>query len=823
MKKVITCVIVSVMGFSFSSMTAQNEQILHIAGQTFVDLNKDGKLQPYEDTRLSASQRAEDLLSRMTIEEKKQIVMGTGMAGFEMLVGFNKLNPIVPVDKSEYLLPGSAGTTMPMPQHGLPAIVFTDGPAGVRISPTRKDDDRTFYATGFPVGVSLAASWDANLAETVGKALGNEVLEYGSDIQLAPALNIMRNPLCGRNFEYYSEDPVMSGLIAVAMTKGLQENGAGVSLKHFAANNSEKNRMGLNVNVSQRALREIYLRGFEIAVKESNPATIMSSYNKINGVYTSASYDLLTTILRNEWGFKGLVMTDWFGGFDGVSNLTTQKDSEKQEWDNYTSEQIKAGNDLLMPGIIPQLNFMTADLQTGVLTEQDLNICAKRVLEAIFLSPRMNGHIPSNKPNLQEHASLARNAAAEGMVLLENRQNTLPMNQKVKNVALFGSLSYDFVVGGTGSGNVNKAYTVPLSDGLVGAGYSLDKNLKNIYQPFVKAETERVNSMRKKDPFMLIPLMPQPQISDAHITESAKQNDIALITIGRSSGEMGDRTLDADFNLTSEELALINNVSKIFHAQNKKVIVVLNVGGAIETASWRDKTDAVVMAWLPGQEAGNAVADVLSGKTSPSGKLPMTFPMKYEDIPYSSPEYFQGLPLDKPTEVMYKEGIYVGYRYFDTFKVKPAYEFGYGLSYTNFKYEAPSVSSNEFNNEIRISVDVKNTGRVAGKEVVQLYLSAPTGAIDKPSKELKAFAKTKLLKPGEKQTLSFVLKAKDLASFNPQQSAWIADRGTYLVGLASSSLNNQQQLTFNLPETLVVEKVHNVLNNKANFTDMKPL
>lgn len=818
MKKIFINVVL--FSFCFASLFAQNATI-SVDGQTFVDLNKDGKLQPYEDTRLPNSKRAADLLSRLSVDEKIQIVMGTGMAGFTALSGFDFINPPVSVDKKDYLLQGCAGTTIPMPKYGLPAIVMTDGPAGIRIDPIRKDDSQTYYATGFPVGVALASSWDVNLIETVGKALGEEILEYGSDLQLAPALNIMRNPLCGRNFEYFSEDPLICGKISAAMTKGMQSKGVGVTLKHYAVNNSEKNRMELNANVSQRAIREIYLRGFEIAVKESNPAAIMSSYNKVNGTCASASYDLQTTILRDEWGFRGVVMTDWFGGFSNITNLFTNSREGVDLAERYTSDQIKAGNDLLMPGMIPQIKNLHEDIATGVLTENDLDICALRVLKAIFASPKMKDYKYSNKPDLKGHAALTRQVAAEAMVLLENN-GALPLKADMKNIALFGSLSYRFVVGGTGSGDVHKAYTVPLDEGLINAGYTLDPKLEVIYRKQVDKELEVVKKLLAQHPFALIPLMAQPDLKPSVLKEAAKNNDIAIITIGRSSGEGVDRRVENDFNLSTEEQKLISIVSEAFHAQGKKVAVIINVGGAMEVASWRDKVDAVLLSWLPGQEAGNSVADVLSGKTNPSGKLSMTIPVNYEDIPFSSPEGFQGLPLEKPTEVIYKEGVYVGYRYFNTFNVKPAYEFGYGLSYTNFDFSNVKVSDTEFNNEIYVSVDVKNTGSVAGKEVVQLYLAAPKGEIDKPSKELKAFAKTKLLKPGETQSIVLRLEAKALASFNRQASAWVADKGTYTVELGVSSLNTKKTTSFVLPSTVIVENVHDVLNNNVDFTELKP-
>lgn len=788
---------------------AQPPKQIVVDGKTFLDLNNDGKLQPYEDTRLPHNRRISDLMTRLTLDDKINLVLGTGMKGFEGLI------KDMVVGGTEYLVPGAAGTTYPLDKYGIPAIVMTDGPAGVRISPTRKNTDQTFYATGFPVGTLLACTWDTKLIEQVGLAIGNEVLEYGSDIQLAPAINIMRNPLCGRNYEYYSEDPLLTGKIAAAMINGIQENGSGTSIKHFAANNSEKNRMDLNVNVSQRALREIYLRAFEIAVKESNPATIMSSYNKINGTYTSADYDLLTTILRDEWGYKGVVITDWFGGYSNGLEALIGKGKEHN-----TSLQLKAGNDLLMPGIPSQKEDILNDLKSGALTEADLDICVKRILDMILSSNKIRNYQFSNKPDLKKHAELTRQAATEGMVLLENKENALPLAAGTKNLAVFGSLSYNLIAGGTGSGDVNKAYIVSLKEGLKNAGYSTDQKLDQFYTPFVNTEVAKVKEALKANPLMLVPLMPQPKLKESMIKESASKNDVAIITIGRSSGELDDRKIEADFKLTQEELNLIDNVSSIFHAQGKKVIVVLNNGGAIEVTSWKDKVDAILMAWLPGQEAGNSVADILSGKENPSGKLSMTFPIKYEDV--SSADNFQGLPADKPTEVMYKEGVYVGYRYFNTFNVKPAYEFGYGLSYTTFEYSDMRISDKVFDNELYVSVNVKNTGKVAGKEIVQLYLSSPTNVIDKPAKELKGFAKTRLLKPGEEQTITLRLTLRDLASFNHEKSAWVADKGSYQVEVAASALDTKLKGSFMLPETKIVEKVNNVLNNKASFVDLKP-
>lgn len=813
MKKIINIIVavqLFLLLFGCGGNTKKQGNTITVDGQSFIDLNKDGSLQPYEDTRLTTQQRVEDLLSRLSLEDKAGLLIGTGMEGFGEN-NFEAINPVV--GESNFGIPGAAGTTTPLSKFGLPAIVMTDGPAGVRISPTRENDSTTYYATGFPVGTALAGTWDVELVESIGKAIGNEALEYGADIQLAPALNIMRNPLCGRNFEYYSEDPLISGKIAAAMTKGVQSQNVGVSIKHFAANNNETNRMSIDVHVSQRALREIYLRGFEIAVKEANPRTVMSSYNKLNGTYTSATKDLLTTILRNEWGFKGLVMTDWFGGYPGFSGDIAKNKS-------YTLDQVRAGNDLLMPGLKPQKEDILNGLKNGDLKETDVDICVRRVLTMIFDSPKMKNYEYSNNPDLIAHADITRRAAADGMVLLKNNNETLPLSQSVKSIAAFGITSFNFIAGGTGSGDVHKAYTVSLKDGLTNAGYKLDKELEDLYVPYVQKELDRIKEEKKENPYMPISYN-EMEMDNLVVNQKAQSADIAIITIGRSSGEFVDRKhVKGDFLLSDAEMNLVKNVSSAFHKANKKVVVVLNIGGVIETDSWINMADAVLLAWQPGQEGGNSVADILNGTVNPSGKLTMTFPRKYTDNPSSA--NFPGIPADDPKFVDYKEGIYVGYRYFTSFNVKPSFEFGYGLSYTTFKFDKVKISNPEFSeNQMKISVDVKNTGKTDGKEVVQLYLSAPKIKLDKPLKELKAFAKTKLLKAGETQTVEFTLTTRDLASFNPESSSWIADKGIYTIEIGSSSTKIQSTIKFVLKTDIECEKVNNVLNNTANFTDLK--
>lgn len=784
-----------------------NAQKVNSNGKTFVDANQNGKLDVWEDTHLSADQRIDAIIKEMTNEEKVAMLLGIGMPGLT-----ENFQPVGNAKSGK--VPGAAGGTFALERFGIPSVTVADGPAGLRIDATRDNDSKTYYATAFPVGTSLASTWNPDLIKQVGKAMGNEVKEYGVDVLLAPALNIHRNPLCGRNFEYYSEDPLISGKIAAAYVNGVQENGVGTSIKHFAANNQETNRMSINEHISERAMREIYLKGFEIAVKESQPWTVMSSYNKVNGVYTSASKDLLTTVLREEWGYKGMVMTDWFGGFDGFMAIFKKQGSD-------VVAQMNAGNDLLMPGVSVQKKNLLDALNSGKLSQEIANKNVKRILELVFKSPAFTNYSYSNQPTLTENSAVARSAASEGMILLKNEKNALPYYSNNELVSLFGVTSYDFITGGTGSGSVNNKHTVSLLEGLKNSGFKIDQELANLYVPFAEKEAAAEKARRKPKGILALPQrLPEMEMSDELIHKKAANTAIAILTLGRNSGEGGDRSVDNDFNLAKDEIALIDKVSKAFHAVGKKVIVILNIGGVVETASWKDKVDAILLAWQPGQEGGNSVADVLSGKVNPSGKLTMTFPMKYEDTP--SAKNWLGTPANDPKEVTYEEGIYVGYRYFNTFNVKPSYEFGFGKSYTDFSYSDVKISSSTFKKDLKVTVKITNTGKLAGKEIVELYVAAPHKMIDKPSTELKAFAKTKTLKPGESEWITMQLKPEDLASFIPAKSARIAEAGIYKIDLGASSLDVRQTSEFQLKKDLVVKKVQPVFKADKEFSDLKP-
>jgi beta-glucosidase len=747
-----------------------------------------------------------EVVAALTPEEKVKLVVGMGFYPSGFPAGM--LPPGDPGDdKVPEKVPGAAGRTHAIARLGIPSLTLSDGPAGVRIDPIRGGDStKTYYATAFPVSTLLASSWDTTLVHKVGVAFGSEVRDFGIDVLLAPGMNIHRNPLGGRNFEYYSEDPIVAGSIAAALVNGVESNGVGTSIKHFAVNNQEFNRMQLNSRVSERALREIYLKGFQLAVQRSQPWTVMSSYNRVNGTYTSESHDLLTTLLRDEWGFKGLVMTDWYGGKDAVA-------------------QLKAGNDLLMPGRADQTQAILAALKSGQLTTAQLDINATRVLEMVLKSPTFKGVKFTSQPALKANAAVARQAASESMVLLRNEGKALPLAPGQK-VAMFGNTSYNLVAGGTGSGDVNRAYTISPAQGLTTAGYAVDAAVSQAYAQYLKTEKAKLPKTKGiLDPAPVIAEMPMDAVL---LQQQAKAASIAVITLGRSAGEGGDRQVANDFDLSAAEQTLLKEVSTAFHAQGKKVVVVLNVGGVVEVASWRNQADAILLAWQPGQEGGSALADVLSGKTNPSGKLATTFPMAYKDVPYATE--FPGKLLSggtgnsfmgQPSENTYNEGIYVGYRYYTTFGVKPAYEFGYGLSYTTFTYGKLQLSAPTLAGKITARIAVTNSGPVAGKEAVQLYVHAPAGKLAKPENELKAFAKTSLLQPGKSQTLTFTLTAADLASYNTAAESWITDAGSYTMRAGASSQNIKQTASFTVPKELVIKKSQALLAPQASIAELK--
>jgi beta-glucosidase len=717
----------------------------------------------------------DEVVAAMTLEEKATLLVGSGWGS--MTAGSMTASATA-------LVPGAAGTTRSIERLGIPSTVLADGPAGLRISPRRDNDPNTYFCTGFPVGTVLASMWDTERVEELTTAMGNEVLEYGADVLLAPGMNLHRNPLCGRNFEYFSEDPFLTGKTAAAYINGIQSNGVGVSVKHFAANNQEVNRMENDSRVSQRALRELYLKGFEIAVKEADPWTVMSSYNKLNGEYTQQSHGLLTTVLRDEWGFDGIVMTDW-GTKEG------------------TVKAVNAGNDLMEPGMQVEIDRIIAAVKAGEISQEQLDKNVRNMLTYIVKTPRFNKYQYSNKPEIEAHAKLVREAAPEGMVLLENN-GVLPLNG-VKTVALYGTGSYDFIAGGTGSGNVNKPYIRNVAEGLADNGFEVNQDIQKWYEQYIAyAKTTNKNNGGLSGVLLGEAVIPEMAVNREYFERMEPKTDIAIFTLSRNAGEGGDRyAKDGDWTITGLEREMIQNLADIYHAAGKKFVVVLNIGGVIETASWKHIPDAILLAWTPGQEGGLAVADILCGKANPSGKLPMTFPISYLDIPSSHNfpynyknvqtgmwDFLWGGAKRQAKDVdytEYAEGIYVGYRYFQTADAPVSYPFGYGKSYTTFEYSKPVVKATA--DGFTATITVKNTGSAAGKEAVQLYVAAPAGGLEKPAFELKGFAKTKTLAPGEAQTLTITVDKYTLASFNEATSAWETAAGTYKVMFGANAMD----------------------------------
>ncbi len=762
----------------------------------------------FKDKSKPVEERARDLVSRMTTEEKIYMTVGDG----KFLPAVDQKN----IEVGTGIIIANQNAKLVIPRLNIRKSALTDGPTGINRNPKPEGATEYSYTTAFPTSTCLAASWNTRLIERVGEALGNELLEYDYDLILMPALNLHRDPRCGRNFEYYSEDPLLSGKMAASMVHGVQSKGVGTTLKHFLANNQETNRRTYNAVISQRALRELYMRGFEIAVKEGKPKAIMTSYNRLNGFYTAENPDLLQTVVRQEWGFDGLFMTDFDGYGDAVA-------------------KVRAGNNMLMGGNKQELKELTEAVKNKTLdvSTLDSNLVYNMILK--FDSPReKDGHNPGFSPNLKAAAKIAREAAAEGMVLLKNENNTLPF-KKIKKVALFGKMSYYLVESGTGSGSVrSNEYSISVNDGIKAAGFKVMKDLEATYTAYIeKIKRENLvppyfdNPKMRKDNGVkgnqapphfkerLVAFTDDLAMPIEEIKKYEPESDIAIVTLAKSGGENYE---NGYLPITKTELELLKNVSNVYHDAGKKVVVVVNVGGMWETASWRGYPDAILLAWQPGQEGGHAVADILKGAVNPSGKLPDSFPLKIEDVP--SAGSFPGEPKDSPYNSFYKEGIYVGYRYYDSYDKPVAYEFGYGLSYTSFEYSDLKLSGNTFSSRISISVKIKNTGKVAGKEVVQLYLSAPATEIYKPVHELKGFAKTRFLKPGESQIIDFELDEHSLASFWSGINSWVADKGAYEVQIGASSKDIRLRAKFNLPQKIIVEKVHDVLYPNFYFEEL---
>lgn len=731
-----------------------------------------------KEPAMLAKSSINEIISSLTLEDKANLLVGT-----ETSVG-----------KYNHKVVGAAGFTYAIDSLGIPSVNLADGPVGVRIHPSPSGQSYSSFCTAFPSTTLLAATWNKDLVKEEGIAIGNEAHAYGVDIILTPGINLMRNPLCGRNFEYFSEDPLLSGILGASMINGIQQEGIGACVKHFVANNQQTNKLNNDPRITQRALRELYLKSFEICIRESHPWTLMGSYNKIGGKLTQTNPELLRTVLRDEWKYDGLVMTDWYKT-------------------RHTRDQIMGGTNMMMPGEKSQVEEIIAAVKNGTLYESDVDESVRNMLKLITRTVTFNGWKFAGVPDLDKNALLSRRVAAEGMVLLKNDSSVLPLAKGAK-IALFGASGYMSIAGGTGSSNVNKPHIIDISDGLENAGYSLNPVLKRIYGEYRTFKTDLLTKEPDATAWEKIsyfrPVIPEMDMRKANglVEREARNSDIAVVVIGRGSGEESDRVLDGDFYLTAEEKYMLDKVCSQFHAAGKKVIVVANVCGVIETKSWKDMPDAILLAWFPGQECGNAVADVLSGDAYPSGKLPVTFPCDYADIPSS-----KNFPIAGKTKsgkdfdyTDYEEDIWVGYRYFTSAGVPVVYPFGYGMSYTRFNYTNPHIKKK--NGRWQAEITVTNTGENKGKETVQLYVSSPQASMVKPLRELKAFAKTKELNPGESQVLVMTFSDYDIASFDEGNSQWITVKGRYGASFGASC----EDIRFNIPFNISRDKVWKVNN-----------
>ena len=766
----------------------------------------------------------DEIVAALTLDEKVHMITGSGTGWSDPDVKF----------------PGIAGWTWAVERLGIPSVYMADGPHGVNMTRFRDFDHTDYACTTTPTSTSMAATFSTEAIGRMGDLIGDELKERGLDIILGPAINLQRTALVGRNQEYMSEDPVLTGKMAAAYIRGVQAHGVGTSLKHFAANNAETRRKGSDSRVSPRALRELYLKGFEIAVKEAQPWTVMTSYNYINGIHSTERRDLVTGVLRDEWGFEGVAITDWDGGFIPV-------------------EITKAGTDIIEPGSDAARKALKEAVEDGSLDIAIVDDAIRRILRMTVKSPSFKQYAYSNDVHLEEHLKTVREVGAEGMVLLKN-DATLPLG--LSKVALYGCTSYNLIAGNMGVGGTNGgAWHVSLVEGLRGAGFTVDMKLLREHTSWIQQENKRLEEEKSKEhPIMAMlmrpdrpeELVPQEVIEEKEdpllaqaramgmnfdvgafmgaqakpttVHEQAAANDVAIITLGRTTGEGFDRNRK-EFDLRDSERELIEAVSKAYHAVGKKVVVLLNVCAAIGTRSWASKVDAILNVWEPGMAAGWSIADVLSGAVSPSGRLPQTWEVAYGDQPADL-----NFPSDyKPSDIMefmgsakmadnpvkgvdlidYEEGVYMGYRYFTSFGKEVAYSFGYGLSYTQFAWSEASLTP-DAEGGFTLTVKVTNTGSRPGKEVVQLYVNAPKGGLDKPVRELKAFAKTRELAPGASEVLSMKVSAYELASFNEKKSAWQAAKGMYNVQLCRDAGTVVESLSYKLSKAQSWP-VHNVL------------
>ncbi len=669
------------------------------------------------------------LLPQLTLEEKVSLVIGRDM-----------------------------WTTQPVERLGIPSIWLADGPTGVRKAPASSAIGLgdSIPATCFPTASLLGATWDVDLARAVGAAIGKEARSQGVHILLGPGVNLKRSPLAGRNFEYISEDPVLSGKLASAYVSGVQEQGVGTSIKHFVANEQETQRMILDSVVDERALREVYLRPFEIAIEEAQPWTVMSAYNPLNGTYCSENEELLSGILKHDWGYEGIVMSDWTAVNDRPAG-------------------VQAGLHLQMPNG-PTAHSVIAAVESGELPVSRLDEVVSALLEIVFLAER-NARRDETAIDLGANQALARKVAAEGMVLLRNEGSILPIDPTMTGtVALIGEFARTPRYQGAGSSQVMPTGVETLLEQLpammpgatirFAPGYGLDEDL------------------------------------GAHAIDEARElasgADVAIVVIGLPSGMETEGEDRPHLNLPDSHNALVWSV---LQAQPNAVVVLVN--GTAVSMPWAADAPAILEAWLGGQAAGGAISEILTGRVNPSGKLSETFPSRIEHTPS-----YTNFPSNGDGTVRFAEGVFTGHRWYDARHIEPLFPFGHGLSYTTFAYEGLTVDAGEFlaSDTIDVAVSVENTGPVAGREVVQLYVGEHSPTVPRPVRELKGFRKV-MLEPGEERMVRFSLHWQDFAYWDVRAGGWVMNPGKYELSLGSSSRDIRLSCTVTLDSAHAAEPV----------------
>lgn len=696
-------------GFSIIEIKINGESLARDIALDLADGRERFKNAPFMDQALSADDRVNDLIARMTLDEKIDFLGGTGF---------------VPNKK--------IGETQPLTRFGLPAFKMTDATLGSKLT---KD------ATLFPAFIGLAASFDTDLAADYGRAVAEQCKADGFRILLGPGVNLYRVPNCGRNFEYLGEDPLLVSELAVAYIKAVQEAGVLATVKHLIANNSEYSRKMSNSVIGQRALQEIYYPPFKAAVQEAGAKAVMTGYNLVNGEWAGQNKWLITDVLRDEWGFNGMVMTDWWAVNDG-------------------KKTILSGNDIEMPNANNVgYNTVKRFLDEGVISESFLNQRVANILRPICEMGLFDIDQEDRTMRLKwdEHRVVARRTARDGLVLLKNRDSILPFDKKVKKVALIGRNANETRATGGGA-----------------AGFDPGPDFRS-YKQAIETIAQRYST------HVSYHQMPTNEVKDA---------DVAVVFLSLVEHESGDRP----FELDPEQLKMIEQTANL----NSKTIAVVSVGGGVEMASWIEKVDGLIYTWYPGTYGTAALAEMLFGEMNPSGKLPISIEKKVVDAHYAANYLPQGAKLTykwpgwgqnkEIHDIHYEEGVFTGYRWYDTKGIEPLFPFGYGLSYTTFKLSKPRVSdaTMQANDVITVKVDVTNTGKLAGAEVVQLYIAPPKSDVERPVRELKDFGKV-FLQPGETKTVNMQLTKRDLAYWDTTAHDWKVTPGTYQIEIGTSS------------------------------------